>query len=278
MSHKATNWAIQQRGLPPAAKIVLWHLADRHNPDLGCFPTQAKLSEDCEMSRSSLNNQLALLEERGLILREQRKDGSQRQAATWYRFAFEPEFEALKAAQEPAETAESDENRVQILDTETCPKFAPSRVQNSGDSVSSCLDTEPVSKPVREPVTALLFGREADLYDALGPVADQRANGRFIVLAEPIHWLTSGCDLDLDVLPTIRSLVAKSGRSVRSWSYFTPAVFDARDRRLAPAPDIVPRSTFPPGRGQPRRGAASIAWEMAQEDLRRENDGPAENR
>jgi DNA-binding transcriptional ArsR family regulator len=277
MSHKATNWAIQQRGLSPAAKIVLWHLADRHNPDLGCFPTQEKLAQDCEMSRSSLNNHLKLLEERGLILREQRKDGSQRQAATWYRFAFEPEFDVLKAAQEPAETAQTDENRVQILDTEPCPKIGPSRVQNSGDSVSNCLDTEPVSKPVREPVTAVVFAREADLYASLGPFADQRANGRFMVLAEPINWLNSGCDLDLDVLPTIRSLVASSRSTITNWSYFSAAVFRARDRRLAPAPDIVPRSTFPPGRGQPRRGAASIAWEMAQEDLRRENDGTAEN-
>jgi DNA-binding MarR family transcriptional regulator len=152
MSHRATNWAIQQRGLPPAAKIVLWHLADRHNPDLGCFPTQAKLAEDCEMSRSSLNNQLALLEERGLILREQRKDDANRQVATWYRFAFEPEFEALKAAQQPAESAETGENRVQNLDTEPSPKNGPSRVQNFGDSVSNCLDTEPVIEPVIEPL------------------------------------------------------------------------------------------------------------------------------
>ena len=35
MSHKATVWAIQQRGLKPATKIVLWFLCDRHNPDFG---------------------------------------------------------------------------------------------------------------------------------------------------------------------------------------------------------------------------------------------------
>ena len=29
MSHKATVWAIQQRGLKPATKIVLWFLCDR---------------------------------------------------------------------------------------------------------------------------------------------------------------------------------------------------------------------------------------------------------
>ncbi len=46
MRHRATIWAIQQRGLKLATKIVLWFLCDRHNPDFGCFPTQARLSED----------------------------------------------------------------------------------------------------------------------------------------------------------------------------------------------------------------------------------------
>ena len=63
MSHAATNWAIQQRGLKPATKIVLWHLCDRHNPDFGCFPTQVRLAEDAEMSISSLNDHLKKLEE-----------------------------------------------------------------------------------------------------------------------------------------------------------------------------------------------------------------------
>ena len=49
MSHAATNWAIQQRGLKPATKIVLWFLCDRHNPDFGCFPTQARLAEDARI-------------------------------------------------------------------------------------------------------------------------------------------------------------------------------------------------------------------------------------
>ena len=63
MSHAATNWAIQQRGLKPATEIVLWFLCDRHNPDFGCFPTQARLAEDAEMSVSALNDHLAALED-----------------------------------------------------------------------------------------------------------------------------------------------------------------------------------------------------------------------
>lgn len=69
MSHEATNWAIKQRGLKPTAKIVLWHLCDRFNPDYGCFPSQERLAHDCEISRATLNRHLDGLEARGLIRR-----------------------------------------------------------------------------------------------------------------------------------------------------------------------------------------------------------------
>ena len=62
MSHKATVWAIEQRGLKPTTKIVLWHHCDRFNPDFGCFPSQARLAQDCEISRSTLNDHLDRLE------------------------------------------------------------------------------------------------------------------------------------------------------------------------------------------------------------------------
>ncbi len=69
MSHDATNWAIQRRGLKPTTKIVLWHLCDRFNPDFGCFPSQDRLAHDCEISRSTLNEHLDRLEELRLLRR-----------------------------------------------------------------------------------------------------------------------------------------------------------------------------------------------------------------
>jgi hypothetical protein len=93
MSHAATNWAIQQRGLKPATKIVLWFLCDRHNPDFGCFPTQARLAEDVEMSISALNEHLATLEGLGLIHRIRVKDlRTHRRLPTRYILGFEQEF------------------------------------------------------------------------------------------------------------------------------------------------------------------------------------------
>ncbi len=85
MSHRATNWAIQQRGLAPATKLVLWHLCDRHNPDYGCFPSQDQLAADAEISRASLNTHLDKLEQAGLIRRERRhSEGAHRRQSTRY--------------------------------------------------------------------------------------------------------------------------------------------------------------------------------------------------
>ncbi|TBN38627.1 helix-turn-helix domain-containing protein [Paracoccus subflavus] len=90
MSHAATNWAIQQRGLKPTTKIVLWHLCDRFNPDYGCFPSQARLAEDCEISRSTLNDHLDRLEVAQLLRRVARVDPvTKRQMPTRYILGFE---------------------------------------------------------------------------------------------------------------------------------------------------------------------------------------------
>lgn len=183
MSHAATNWAINQRGLKPATKIVLWHLCDRHNPDFGCFPSQERLARDCEISRSGLNNHLDALEQRGLLRRLRRSDPvTQRKMSTRYILAFEDEFTSLPAA-DPAETPppggsgaqnpcpdtghgrsaynsnrnnglsenpaekpclESGHGAVSRNHADPCPENPQSRVQN--------LDTNLVREPLREPV------------------------------------------------------------------------------------------------------------------------------
>ena len=93
MSHAATNWAIQQRGLKPATKIVLWFLCDRHNPNFGCFPTQARLAEDEGTSISALNDHLAMLERLGLIHRIRAHDPhNHRRLPTRYILGLKQEF------------------------------------------------------------------------------------------------------------------------------------------------------------------------------------------
>jgi hypothetical protein len=150
MSHFATNWAIQLRGLEAATKVLLWHLADCHNPAQGCFPTQAYLADRSELSRATVNRHLSILEQRGLIARERFFDVvRQCQLPTRYHLACEPDFEqhrnrlsalprrGLKPCRNSGHGAESQDSNKPSL------KFEESRVSNC--------DTNPIIEPVKEP-------------------------------------------------------------------------------------------------------------------------------
>ena len=176
MSHEATTWAIRQRGLRPTTRIVLWHLCDRFNPDYGCFPSQDRLAHDCEISRSTLNEHLALLEAAGLLRRVPRLHPvTKRQMPTRYILGFEPGFaphlpdprpETGHGAPEAREKGAGPEDAgpgapparppcpkpghggaagpVSGFPPEPCPEIAPSRVRKP--------DTNLVREPLREPV------------------------------------------------------------------------------------------------------------------------------
>ncbi|WP_375569782.1 helix-turn-helix domain-containing protein [Seohaeicola saemankumensis] len=183
MSHAATNWAIQQRGLKPTTKIVLWHLCDRFNPDFGCFPSQERLAHDCEISRSTLNEHLGQLEAAGLLRRVPHvHPATKRQMPTRYILGFEPGFTphepdpssktghgrkddaAIAADIEPFDSGTADivepclnsghgyDGRpVSDFPADPCPENGPSRVRNPDTN----LVREPLSKPVKEEEDAL---------------------------------------------------------------------------------------------------------------------------
>jgi hypothetical protein len=159
MSHKATVWAIQQRGLKPATKIVLWFLCDRHNPDFGCFPTQARLADDAEMSISALNEHLTKLQELRLIHRVRVHDPrTHKRKATRYILGFEdgfpqeptPEtgdgFEGTDEEQDVDPTPDSGHGAISGFPAKPSPDFAESHLRNPETN----LVREPLSKPVKE--------------------------------------------------------------------------------------------------------------------------------
>ena len=186
MSHKATVWAIQQRGLKPATKIVLWFLCDRHNPDFGCFPTQARLADDAEMSISALNEHLARLEELRLIHRVRVHDPrTHKRQATRYILGFEdgfpqeptPEtgdgFEGTEEEQDADPTPESGHGAISGFSANPSPDFAQSHLRNPETN----LVREPLSKPVKEEEDAQAREAEfdrffAELLSALGFAAN----------------------------------------------------------------------------------------------------------
>ncbi|MBE0455516.1 MAG: helix-turn-helix domain-containing protein, partial [Roseovarius sp.] len=210
MSHEATNWAIKQRGLKPTTKIVLWHLCDRFNPDYGCFPSQERLAEDCEISRSTLNEHLGQLEAAGLLRRVPRLHPvTKRQMPTRYILGFEPGFtphvpdpcpetghgnpgdgetcaepapfeDDAHAAPEPCpETGHGcDARPVSDFAPDPCPENAESRVRNPDTNPVR----EPLSKPVKEEEGAgardgLDEGFFAELLKALGFEPDSALPG-----------------------------------------------------------------------------------------------------
>jgi hypothetical protein len=194
MSHAATNWAIQRRGLKPTTKIVLWHLCDRFNPDYGCFPSQERLAHDCEISRSTLNEHLGQLEASGLLRRVPRLDPvTKRQMPTRYILGFERGFtphdpepcpeigHGATGTQELANGADTcgmqtrpeaepcpdfghgiDPEAVSGFPAKPCPEKARSRVRNPDTN----LVREPLSKPVKEEEDAAAREADFDLFFA----------------------------------------------------------------------------------------------------------------
>lgn len=71
---------------------------------------------------------------------------------------------------------------------------------------------------------------------ALGINEETKTPG-LLSLSDPIHWLSSGCDMEMDILPTLRQMATR-GKKITSWAYCSKAVFEARDKRLAPSPKI----------------------------------------
>jgi len=64
-----TALAMQQTGLKPATKIVLYWIADHYNHETGaCFPSHKRLADLCEMTRQSVITHISILKEQGFLV------------------------------------------------------------------------------------------------------------------------------------------------------------------------------------------------------------------
>ncbi|MDA5095496.1 helix-turn-helix domain-containing protein [Aliiroseovarius sp. KMU-50] len=154
MSRKATDWAfaaIKRHKLKSGPKLLLLVLANTHNTVNGCFPSQGYIAESVG-ARSTVNENLNLLEEAGLIARiPQWNEETKRQETTRYFFPFEEGFVRVDPSAKKQKTmAKNGKIRpVSKPGTESgnehkpCPKTTSSRVQNP--------DTKPVKEPEKKP-------------------------------------------------------------------------------------------------------------------------------
>lgn len=141
MSHFATNWAFEQSGLKPAAKLVLLALADCHNPVHGCFPSHEYIARICSISERSVRDQLDTLEAAGYIRRVKTNTGSGR-ASNHYILGFD-----LTEEHPTADFADGDADDAQR-------QKATTPAANSDTAQRQYLPTNPVREPLTKPVNA----------------------------------------------------------------------------------------------------------------------------
>lgn len=104
---------------------------------------------------------------------------------------------------------------------------------------------------------------ETALLTACNGAASAAASPGLLSMAEPIKWLENGCDLELDILPTVKARAHKlRPGSLKAWSYFTDAIADAKATRLKPMPNGGARANYEP---KPRRKTTD---EMTLEEYR----------
>jgi hypothetical protein len=74
---------------------------------------------------------------------------------------------------------------------------------------------------------------EGQLLEACNGALDNPVNCQGLLsLAIPKMWLDEGCDLQMDILPTLRAVGKKAhGKKIQTWKYFSKAVGDAKRAR-----------------------------------------------
>lgn len=97
--------------------------------------------------------------------------------------------------------------------------------------------TEPPA--IHQPAKPSLADLTERMMDAAGPaLANPAGAAGLLMFSEQQMWLSNGCDLEADILPTIRALSARQPNgSIKSWRYFTQAIADAKAARIAPMPE-----------------------------------------
>lgn len=230
MSWQALSWAGKIKVGSPAAKSLLILLANFADEAGECYPTYEKLSEMSELSYRAVQDNIAKLENLGLIERRRDRLPNGTLGVSRYRLCLHVLSVTTHRQEMPVEPPASDAG------------------SPPADNDISHRQELPVNKePPVEPNTTLnararLDEIERELTQAAGPALDPTSIGLH-VLSDPLAWLHSGADLHLDIVPTIRARCAKARPgSIRAWAYFSQAIADARDRRmrgLPPASEIV---------------------------------------
>lgn len=212
MSIQAVAWAIEQKTGSPAGKVVLMCLANYADENGECWPSQATIAKETELSERSVREWLQRLEDAGLIEREhrQRADGSRK--SDLIRMKFQPaNF-----------SGRTQSNRQDVP------------IQPAAGSGLTTF--EPSVEPSDNYSTARTRADAGDL-DSLSQRLCDAADGKMtthsaLVVGPIIEMIAQGVDLETDILPAIRAKAATLSRPV-DLKYFLGPIRDAYEARIA---------------------------------------------
>jgi hypothetical protein len=124
MSWQAMAWAIQQRVRPPARKLLLVALANYADKDGVCWPSQARLAYDTEMSLDTIQRQTKKLVADGLM----RVERPPKRRGQWQTFLY---LLAMTAGRQAAECGPARQDTAG-------GEVSPSHGTGSGEVSPSC--------------------------------------------------------------------------------------------------------------------------------------------
>jgi len=151
----------------------------------------------------------------------------------------------------PASTpAGTDEYPQKVLDStpkevpeSTSPTADPSRARVSYTGEDNKYNNNNTTESDSQGAAAVVVDFEvlADRLHEAGGRALNRSLGALEAVTEPMAWIDAGADLDRDIIPTVRQLSkGRPANSINSWSYFTKAVAERREKRLGIAGEFKP--------------------------------------
>ena len=286
MSWAASAWAKSVRTGSTSRKVVLLCLAERADSDTGtCFPAQATIADEAEVSTKTVERALADLQAGGLIARKirRRADGSRSTdlitligflASSFHKAPIEmPDLDASIAAESEAEQDQNTQADKLSGSGDMIP-HQPDSVSDQPDTMSGLTTFEPSIN--REGLDARedfenLINR---CYAAAGPGLAPRREAGGLAMSERVvlRWIAQGANLEADVLPVIAALTGpgRNGRAIESWNYFTKAIEQAKAERLSPRP-VADRASGKAGAkaASPAIIAAELGGELSADDPRR---------
>lgn len=210
MSIQAVAWALDQEVPDAAAKLVLISLANAMNGKTGrCFPTVEQICKESSCSKSTVLRKLKWLEGEGWISINSEFADDGRQLANSYTLGCQ--HDTGRVSERHGEGFNSD-----TLGGVNC-------------------DTPTKDKPEEIPEAAATRAVRVDRLEEklLEAVGDKIQPHGALVLSSIYGLLEAGCDLETDILPTIRARASKLTRPAGSWAYFVPAIRDAYEQRIA---------------------------------------------